>query len=44
MKCPNCKRNMDEREIDWTMGICRICTHEETEEELKCNAQIVRKR
>lgn len=35
MKCPNCGRDMDEREIDWTKGTCRICIHEFTDEELE---------
>ena len=26
--CPNCGRKMDEREIDWEKGKCRICVHD----------------
>ena len=26
--CPNCGRKMDEREIDWENGKCRICVHD----------------
>ena len=31
--CPNCGRDVDEREVDWTEGYCRFCESEVEDDE-----------
>jgi len=38
-ECPNCHKELDEREIDWENGNCRFCI-EEQKEKCICNRGI----